>query len=154
MTEQQTPAARSTGRGAHDTPGPMDLGPDARTEDLSGWVRFGGVMMTVIGAFGVVEGLVALLTPNTYFSVNGTVLSIDLAAWGWVHLILGALLLVTGVSLLREAPPWARGLGTALVGVSILVQLAWMPAYPFWSVIMITLGVIVIYALVATWEDR
>jgi hypothetical protein len=153
MTEQQTPAAGGTDRGGRDATGPMDLAPDARTDDLSTWVRFGGVMMTVIGGFGVVEGLAALLSPTTYFSVNGTVLGIDLAAWGWVHLILGALLLVTGVSLLREAPPWARGLGTALVGVGIVVQLAWMPAYPFWSVFMIALDVIVIYALVATWES-
>ena len=154
MTEQQTPPATGAPRAVDDAHAPMGLSPDVRTDDLSSWVRFGAVMMTIIGAFGVIEGLAALLTPTTYISVNGTVLSIDLSAWGWMHLILGALLVITGVSLLREAPPWARGLGTVLVALSILVQLAWTPAYPLWSVIVIALDVIVIYALVATWGDR
>ena len=151
MSEQVTP---STPTGLH--------GPSAThrrstvsytaggTDDLTGWVHFGAVMMTIVGAFGVIEGLAALLRPTTYIAVNGTVLSIDLSAWGWLHLILGALLAITGVSLLREAPPWARGVGTVLVGLSILVQMAWMPAYPLWSILMITLDVIVIYALVAS----
>jgi hypothetical protein len=117
-------------------------------------VHFGAVMMTVVGTFGVIEGLAALLAPTTYITVDGTVLSIDLIAWGWVHLILGALLAITGVSLLREAPTWARGVGTVLVGLSILVQMAWIPAYPLWSILMITLDVVVIYALVATSGDR
>jgi hypothetical protein len=123
-------------------------------DDLTGWVHFGAVLMAVIGTFGVVEGLAALLRPTTYIAVNGTVLSIDLSAWGWLHLILGALLAVTGVSLLREAPSWARALGTVLVALSILVQMAWMPAYPLWSILAIALDVVVLYALVVTWGER
>jgi hypothetical protein len=154
MTEQQTPPATGAHRRAHDAQDRTDPSPAAGRDGLTAWVRFGAVMMTIIGAFGVIEGLTALLTPTTYITVNGTVLSIDLSAWGWVHLILGVLLVLTGVSLLRDAPAWARGLGTVLVCLSILVQMAWMPAYPVWSIIMITLDVIVIYALVVTWQDR
>jgi hypothetical protein len=123
-------------------------------EGLTGWVHFGAVMMAIIGCFGVIEGLAALLRPTTYLAVNGTVLSIDLSVWGWVHLILGALLVITGVSLLREAPGWARTLGAMLVALSVLVQMAWLPASPIWSLLMIALDVIVIYALAATWGDR
>ena len=155
MTER---VARSTSGGLWDSSGrhgPRDVtASGGGSDDLRGWVRFGAVMMTIVGAFGVIEGLAALLAPTTYIAVNGTVLSIDLIAWGWVHLILGALLAITGVSLLREAPSWARGVGTVLVGLSILVQMAWIPAYPLWSILMITLDVVVIYALVATAGDR
>jgi hypothetical protein len=146
MTDQHTSTSTTQGRGQRS--GPVDLA--ARNDALLGWVRFGAVMMTVIGAFAVIEGLLALLRPTTYLTVNGTVLALDLGAWGWVHLILGALLAITGVSLLRDAPAWARGLGVLLVALSTVVQLAWLPAYPIWSILMIALAVMVIYALVAT----
>jgi hypothetical protein len=155
MSEQVTP---STSEGLHDPSAPCRRSTVSHaaggTDGLTGWVHFGAVMMTIIGAFGVIEGLAALLTPTTYIAVNGTVLSIDLSAWGWLHLILGALLVITGISLLRETPSWARALGTVLVALSILVQMAWMPAYPIWSILIITLDVVVLYALLATWGDR
>src|SRR4051794_27968747 len=66
----------------------------------------------------------------------------------------GVLLLIAGANLLREGAAWARTLGTVLVALSILVQMAWMSSYPLWAIIMIVLDVLVIYALVATWEDR
>jgi len=146
MTDQHTSTSTTQGRGQRSDP--VDLA--ARSDALLGWVRFGAVMMTVIGAFAVIEGLLALLRPTTYLTVNGTVLALDLGAWGWVHLILGALLAITGVSLLRDAPAWARGLGVLLVALSTVVQMAWLPAYPIWSILMIALAVMVIYALVAT----
>lgn len=152
MTDQQTPTPIADGRGQPSRP--VDLtAPTGRSAALMRWVRFGAVMMTVIGAFAVIEGLLALLAPTTYLTVNGTVLAIDLGAWGWLHLILGALLVITGVSLLRDAPPWARGLGILLVALSTVVQFAWLPAYPIWSILMIALAVMVIYALVATTPD-
>jgi hypothetical protein len=149
MTDQKSPTSTDEARSRRS--GPVDLTARTdRSDALMGWVRFGAVIMTVIGAFAVIEGLLALLRPTTYLTVNGTVLALDLSAWGWVHLILGALLAITGVSLLREAPPWARGLGVLLVALSTVVQMAWLPAYPIWSILMIALAVIVIYALAAT----
>jgi hypothetical protein len=148
MTDQHS-TSTAQGRGQHS--GPIDLAArSGRSDALQGWVRFGAVMMTVIGAFAVIEGLLALLRPTTYLTVDGTVLALDLGAWGWVHLILGALLAITGASLLRDAPAWSRGLGVLLVALSTVVQLAWLPAYPIWSILMIALAVMVIYALVAT----
>jgi hypothetical protein len=150
MTEQQTPPTTSAHRQVPEPRGSVDLGPSARAEGLAGWVHFGAVMMIVVGAFGVIEGLIALFNPTTYVTVDGAVLTVDLTAWGWAHLVLGALLVVTGVSLMRTAPAWARGLGVVLVVLSILVQLAWLPASPIWSILMIVLDLLVIYALVAT----
>ncbi|MDF2975380.1 MAG: hypothetical protein K0S40_108 [Actinomycetospora sp.] len=155
MSEQVDPTTSAGPRGPSGAPARHDRTSTAGgAGDLTGWVHFGAVMMTIIGVFGVIEGVAALLRPTTYIAVNGTVLSIDLAAWGWLHLILGALLAVTGVSLLREAPSWARSLGTVLVALSILVQMAWLPAYPLWSIVVIVLDVVVICALVLTWGDR
>lgn len=155
MPDQVTPSTSGVLHGSSGRRRPVDLTRNAGgREGLSGWVHFGAVMMTIIGCFGVIEGLAALLRPTTYLTVNGTVLGIDLTVWGWVHLILGALLVITGMSLLREAPAWARTLGALLVALSALVQMAWLPASPISSVLIIALDVTVIYALAATWGDR
>lgn len=153
MTEQQTRPAQGSPtiprqRSADD----MALSPDRARSGME-WVRFGGVVMSVIGAFAVVEGLVALLTPTYFVTVGGAVLAVSLTGWGWVHIVLGALVLVTGLSLLSRAPGWARGVGVGLVAITMVVQLAWLPAYPIWSIVLLVLCALVLYALVATWGD-
>lgn len=125
------------------------------TRNEERWVRFGAIMMVIVGTFSVIEGLVALFSPTSYRSVNGTVIGIDLTVWGWVHLVLGAVILVTGLLLLRDDPPsWTRIIGMLVVGLSIVVQLAWLPAQPFWSIFMVVLGVLVLRALALTWSDE
>ncbi|GAA4735261.1 DUF7144 family membrane protein [Actinomycetospora chibensis] len=119
-----------------------------------GWVRFAGVIMVVIGGFGVIEGFVALLTPNYYVTAGGAVLTFSLTGWGWVHIILGALVLATGFGLLGTASSWARVAGIVFVTINMLVQFAWLPAYPLWGILAIVLDVVVLYALVATWGQR
>lgn len=153
MTEQQTRTA--AGDGTIPQPrsaGGATIGGDSAPD--TGWVVFGGVLMAVIGGFGVIEGLAALFAPTYFIAFDGAVLTIDLTAWGWVHLILGALALITGLALLGNAPSWARGVGIGLIAVNMLVQLAWLPAYPVWSIVAIALDVIVIFALVATWPAK
>jgi hypothetical protein len=151
MTDQETPSPVSappiTAHRANGTSAPR------RSGAWTGWVRFAGVMMTIIGAFAVIEGFIALFSP-TYVTLTGAgVLLFDLTAWGWVHLLLGILVLATGLALLGGAPGWARGVGVTLLAINMLVQLAFLPAYPLWSIILIVLDVVVIYALMVTWGE-
>jgi hypothetical protein len=151
MTEQQTPPPVST---PPMTP-PRSNGTTApsRSGAWTGWVRFGGIMMTIIGAFAVIEGFFALFSP-TYVTLTGAgVLLFDLTAWGWVHLLLGILVLAVGLALVGGAPSWARGTGVFLLAVNTIVQLAFMPAYPLWSIVLIVLDIVVIYALMVTWGE-
>jgi hypothetical protein len=148
MTEHPAPATAATGA--------VPLTPplrDVRSAPWSGWVRFGGVLMAITGAFALVEGLLALFAPTAFVTVDGTVIAVDVHAWAWVHLVLGVLVLVTGLGLLRDAPDWARIAAMALVGLQMGVQFAWLPAAPIWSVLLITIDVLVLYALVTTWHD-
>ena len=71
----------------------------------------------------------------------------DFTAWGWVHLVLGIVAGLTGVGLLTGNTV-ARIVGVGIAGLSALVNLAFMPAYPVWSVLAIALDVVVIYAIV------
>jgi hypothetical protein len=153
MTEQQTPRP-SQDRVSISRQRQADPPGSGSPESWSGWVRFGGIVMVVTGTFSVLEGILALAAPTTYVTIDGAVLAIDLVAWGWLHLVLGVLVLATGVALLgRDVPGWARALGIGLVTVNMIVQLAWLPAYPIWSILVLALDVLVLYALMVTWDD-
>ncbi len=114
-----------------------------------GWVVFGACMMVMLGIFQAIQGLVAL-SKETYFAAPSSdlMVSVSYDTWGWVHLIGGLVVLAVGVGLFTGAT-WARVLGVAIAMVSAIVNLAFLAAFPVWSIIMITLAVLVIYAITA-----
>jgi len=85
------------------------------------------------------------------FQLTGT-FSFDLTSWGWVHLIVGVLVAVAGVFVLRGAV-WARTVGVAVAAVSALLNFMWLPYYPVWSILIIAVDVLVIWALTAHGRD-
>lgn len=114
-----------------------------------GMVLFAAVMLMMLGSFQAVEGLVALFRDDFYMTTQtGLILQLDYTAYGWTHLILGLVAVATGIGLLA-GQTWARIIGVIIAGVSALVNLAFLPAYPIWSVLVIALDVLVIYALTA-----
>jgi vacuolar-type H+-ATPase subunit I/STV1 len=120
---------------------------EARPTAWTGWIVFAAIMMVLLGAFQVIEGLVALFRDD-YFIVgpSGLLVEIDYTAWGWVHLILGVVLLLAGFGLLTGNLA-AQIAGIALAVLSAIVNLAFIAAYPLWGIIIITLDVIIIYAI-------
>ena len=154
MTDQRIPTSTET-TGAIPRPrSAPDVSPVPESARWMGWVRFGAVLMVVLGAFAVIEGIAALVAPTTFITADGTVLTITLSGWAWVHIIIGALVVATGIALLGNAPEWARGVGMGVVALNMLVQLAWLPAYPIWSIVMVGLDVLVLYALIVTWGEH
>jgi len=130
---------------------PQPRGQDPATEQTAwvGWVVFGASMMALLGTFHIVAGLVALFN-ETYFVAPAAdlVVSVSYDTWGWAHLIGGLIILATGLGLFTGAM-WARVLGVGVAMLSTIVNLAFLAAYPVWSVMMITLAVLVIYAITA-----
>jgi hypothetical protein len=110
-------------------------------------VTFAAVMMLMVGTFQVIEALTALFR-DTYYVVghNGLLLRVDYTQWGWIHLIIGALLAIAGTGLF-SGRVWARVLAVALAGLSALANLVFIAAYPFWSMTVIALDVFIIYAI-------
>jgi hypothetical protein len=105
-------------------------------------------MMILLGAFQVIEGLVALFNRGYYLvTESGLVLNINYNAWGWFHLILGVIAVAVGFGLL-VGNPVARVVGVILAVLSAIVNLAFIAAYPVWSTIVIAVDIIVIYAIV------
>ncbi len=124
---------------------PQHYGSD--TDDWSGWISFAGVMMILLGGFQLVEGLVALLRPDYYLvGSEGLVVSVSFTGWGWVHLLLGVFVLAAGIGVMAGRT-WANVVGIVLAGLSALVNLAFIAAYPLWAILVIAVDIAVIYAL-------
>jgi hypothetical protein len=114
----------------------------------AGWVVFGGVMLIVMGVFQVVEGLVALFDDGFYLvGQSGLVVDVDYNTWGWIHLIIGVVAVLTGIGLLAGNLA-ARIVGVGIAALSALVNLAFISAYPVWSAIQIVLAIIVMFAII------
>jgi hypothetical protein len=113
----------------------------------TGWVVFASFMMFLLGSFQAIQGLVAIFD-DTYYGVteSGLVVSLDYTTWGWVHLILGVLLILSGAGVLAGNLA-ARSVGVLLATLSAVANLLFIAAYPIWSVVIITVDVLVIYAL-------
>jgi hypothetical protein len=114
----------------------------------AGWVVFGGVMLILMGVFQLVEGFVALFDDGFYLvRSNGLVVNVDYNTWGWVHALIGFVGVLAGIGLLAGNMA-ARVVGVVIAGLSALVNLAFISAYPVWSAIMIVIDVIVIFAII------
>jgi hypothetical protein len=118
--------------------------------EVSPWVPgmalFASVMMIMTGIFGIVEGLAALFDNQIFVAGPRYVYAFDVTTWGWIHLIVGILLLVGGIGVL-SGRLWARMIGIAVAGVSMLANFLFLPYYPFWSTLIIAIDVFVIWAL-------
>jgi hypothetical protein len=113
----------------------------------SSWVMFAGFLMILLGIFQQIQGLVAVFDDEWYLVTNkGLVFSADYTVWGWVHFGLGLVIATAGVAVLN-GKGWARVLGVVLAMISATLNLAFIAAYPAWSIIIIAIDVLVIYAL-------
>ena len=119
-----------------------------KTSGWTGWVVFAGVILMTIGIFAAIQGLVALIGPSSYYVVTeGGLWLLDVTGWGWWNLILGLLLVGVGAALLA-GQTWARVVAIILVILNAVSALLLIPAQPWWSLIVIALDVLVIYALI------
>ena len=126
-----------------------------------GWTFFAAFMMIMIGVFHAIAGFAAILedeflsiVPAVGTQATGDVyfLEFDATTWGWIHLILGIVVVLAGFGLFRGAV-WARTIGVILAVISGIVGFAWIPWYPVWGIIWIALAVAVIWALTAHGRD-
>jgi hypothetical protein len=127
-----------------------DYGQNVRPTGMSGWVGwivFAGIMMVMLGTFHIIDGLIALFN-DEYFLVakSGLTVHVDYTVWGWVHLIGGVIVIVAGVGLF-SGQVWARFIAVPIAMLSALVNIAFLSAYPIWSTIMITIDILVIWAV-------
>ena len=117
-----------------------------------GWAGFAGVMLIMIGIFDVIQGLVALFNDEFFVVAEGWVFEFDVTTWGWVQLILGVVLLASGIGIFSGNVA-ARTVGVIMAGLAAIANFAWLPYYPIWSIIVIAICVAIIWALTAHGRD-
>jgi hypothetical protein len=118
----------------------------------TGFIVFAGVMMILAGGFQTLAGLVALFEDEFYVRTPNYLLEFDATSWGWIHLLLGLLVLFAGFAVL-QGQVWGRTIGVILATLSALVNFAFIPYYPFWSLLIIAVDIFVIWALTAHGRD-
>lgn len=116
----------------------------------SGWAQgfiiFAAVMMILAGSFQAFAGLVAIFDDEFYVTTPKYVLQFDSTSWGWIHLLMGLVVLGAGFAVM-SGKTWGRVVGITLAVLSAAANFAFLPYYPFWSLTIITLDVFVIWAL-------
>lgn len=117
----------------------------------AGWTTFAGVLMIFGGAMAVFEGIAAIAKDDVFVTTRNYIFQWDLTGWGWIHLILGIVIILAGCALFSGAL-WARLIGVVLAGLGAVANFLWLPYYPFWSIILIAINIFVIWALCARTE--
>jgi hypothetical protein len=116
----------------------------------SGWalggVVFAACVLTIIGAFQIVAGLAAIIDDEFFVVARNYTFDIDTTAWGWIHLLLGVLLIVTGFGLFGRAA-WAAVAAIFFASLSAVANFFFIPYYPGWAILIIALDVWVIWSL-------
>ena len=112
----------------------------------SGVTTFAGVLLIVVSIFQILEGIAAIANDTVFVRGLNYTWGFDVTAWGWIHVVIGLLALGTGVGILLDQT-WAFVVGISIAGVSALTNFMFMPYYPFWSLAVIGLDVLVIWAL-------
>ena len=113
-----------------------------------GWIIFAALMLVLLGIFQLVAGFVAIVD-ESYFAQTGAAplfLAVDQQTWGVLQLVLGAVAILTGAGLLFGITA-ARVVGAGVVVLCAVTNLLAMGAYPFWSAIMITVDVLILFAI-------
>jgi hypothetical protein len=116
----------------------------------SGWaiggISFAATMLLLIGVFQALDGLAAILNDSFFVVTKNYTFDLDVTAWGWIHLILGILLVFAGWGVFT-GKTWAGIAGITLAVLSAIANFFFIPYYPFWSILVIGLDVWVIWAL-------
>ena len=119
----------------------------------TGWIVFASIMLAVVGLLNLIQGLTALLDETYFVAANSDALLIgDFTIWGIVMLIWGGAQVAAGMGL-NSGHGWARVLALVIASVGIVVQMLFVAAYPIWSLVIIALDAVIIFALTARWSE-
>lgn len=116
-----------------------------------GWITFAALILIVAGVMDILNALWALDSQDT--AVDALFWDNNLEAWGWFYLIVGIVLVVTGAFIFRRAP-WAMGVGIAVGCIGAILNIFWIFTFPLASILLVTLNLIVVYALTTYGMDE
>lgn len=113
-----------------------------------GWIGFASLMLYLAGFFHIVAGFAALINDKVYVATKESLWILDTTQWGWVHII-GGILAIVAASSLMQGHGFGRTIAVIVAMASAVINMAFIPVYPVWSILIIVMDVLVIYAVVA-----
>jgi hypothetical protein len=113
---------------------------------------FAAFTMILLAGWWIIVGLVGLINDDFFVATRNYVFKFDATAWGWIHLIIGIIVLLAGFGLFSGAV-WARTVGVIMAFLAALVGFAWLPWAPVWAILIVTAAFAVIWALTAHGRD-
>ncbi len=117
-----------------------------------GWAYFAAFVLLLSGIFQIIAGLVALLNGDVYAIEDGTAMIFDLTTWGWIHLLLGIVVVCVGTALF-SGRTWARVVAVIFAILNLVTFFTFIGVHPIWASIVIILDVLVIYSLTVHGEE-
>nr|WP_051133207.1 hypothetical protein [Nocardia paucivorans] len=120
-------------------------------------MAFGGTiaaaaLLLTVGVVNLLQGISAVVEDDIFVVGPQYTYNLDLTGWGWIHIVVGILLILTALALVTGAT-WARVTAIVLACLSIIANFLWIPYYPLWSILIIALDVVVIWAI-TTWSPE
>jgi hypothetical protein len=114
----------------------------------TGWIMFAGVMMIIAGSLNAFYGVVAAVNDDWVGWTNRQNAFLDVSQWGWVHIIVGLIVLLSGIGLF-SGNILARTVAVIIASISLVANFFFIPVYPLWALTVITIDALVIWALTA-----
>ena len=114
---------------------------------------FAGSLLTIVSILQILQGIAAIANDTVYVRGLSYTYELDVTGWGWIHLVLGLIGLGTGIGILM-GQTWGRILGIVIAVISTVANFMFMPYYPFWSLAVIALDVLIIWALCSQIADE
>jgi len=130
---------------------------DPRTRTANGWLLFAAVMLFIVGCHNIIYGIAALgdyaVVVQNLAAGEVNIIYADTTFWGWLWIIVGIVQLATALAIAADNEI-ARWVGVAIAAINAIGQLAFLSAYPVWSVIIIAIDILVVYALMTHDQPR
>jgi hypothetical protein len=136
----------------HDTGPVFTYGTEEPSYKSSGWILFAAVMFAVAASLNIIWGIAAV-SSSQFFVANAHYIISSLNTWGWVAIGFGAVEALAALSIWRGGA-FGRWFGIIAAGIAVLVAMVSIPAYPFWSLTLVALYILVIYGLAAYGGSR
>ena len=125
----------------------------AKQSWATGLTVFAAVMLMIGGVLAITRGIMGIAEDEVFVSTPNYVFKFDLTSWGWIHLVLGAIAVLVSLGLFTEAA-WARASGVAIGALVVIANFLSLPYYPVWSVVLIGISALIIWALCVDRPDR
>ncbi|MFX0575198.1 DUF7144 family membrane protein [Nocardia nepalensis] len=123
------------------SPGPTKTGPA-----LNDMTIFAGVLILIAGVMHLLAAIAAIAKRDFFVLTEDQVFQVNVSAWGWVHLVIAVLIIAAGIGIVT-GQTWGYLAGIVMASISILDNFLFAPMYPFWSLVIIAIDVLIIWAL-------